>query len=198
MLGVGVGDGIVNRLCCALVVVEKIRGPDGEFLSIKSFVSIFLCDLRRKVSCSGINFRQIRIDTGDSRTCIWGTRSDSETDFDHKLPDPNKFVACKCDSYQLSFMCRLCSHSLKLRAPANQTKEYKETVARNGFPLLVTDVSKVSVSKADSRIGLLTARTGVEENRSVLRCDPSKMRSNVATRREVTKLEISSSPHIRD
>ena len=39
MLGVGVGDGIANRLCCALVVVEKIRGFDGEFLSISSFVS---------------------------------------------------------------------------------------------------------------------------------------------------------------
>ena len=34
----------------ALVVVEKTRGLDGEFLSIKSFVSIFLCDSRRKVS----------------------------------------------------------------------------------------------------------------------------------------------------
>ena len=54
MLGVGVGDGIVNRLCCALVVVEKIRGLDGEFLSIKSFVSVFLCDLRRKASTGGI------------------------------------------------------------------------------------------------------------------------------------------------
>ena len=51
MLGVGVGDGIVNRLGCALVVVEKIRGLDGEFLSIKSFVSVFLCNLRSKVSC---------------------------------------------------------------------------------------------------------------------------------------------------
>ena len=52
MLSVAVGDGIVNRLCCAFVVIEKIRGLDGEFLSIKSVVSVFLCNLRRKVSCS--------------------------------------------------------------------------------------------------------------------------------------------------
>ena len=51
VFGVAVGDGIVYRLCCALVVVEKIRGLDGEFLSIKSIISIFFCCFRSKVSC---------------------------------------------------------------------------------------------------------------------------------------------------
>ena len=57
MLGVGVDDGIVNRLGCALVVVEKIRGLDGEFLSIESIVTVFLCALQRKVSGGGVNLR---------------------------------------------------------------------------------------------------------------------------------------------
>ena len=43
MLGVGIGDGIVNRLGCALVIVKKIRRLDGEFLFIESAISIFLC-----------------------------------------------------------------------------------------------------------------------------------------------------------
>ena len=57
MLGVGIGDGIVNRLGCALVVVEKIRRLDGKFLSIERIVTIFLCALQRKVSGIGVNLR---------------------------------------------------------------------------------------------------------------------------------------------
>ena len=72
-------------------------------------------------------------------------------------------------------MCGLGGHSLELRAPANQAEEHKETVTRDGLPLLVADVSKVSIGEADSRIGLLTVRTGIEGNRSVLRCDTFKV-----------------------
>ena len=52
MLCVGVGDGVVDRLCGALVVIEKIWGLDGEFLAKASIISIFLCTLRSKVSDS--------------------------------------------------------------------------------------------------------------------------------------------------
>ena len=52
MLCVGIGDGIVYRLCGALVVVEKIRGLDGEFPCEECVVSVFLCCLRSKVSSS--------------------------------------------------------------------------------------------------------------------------------------------------
>ena len=46
MFSVAVGDGIVYRLCCALVVIEKIRGLDGEIISEESVVSVFLCSFR--------------------------------------------------------------------------------------------------------------------------------------------------------
>ena len=89
---------------------------------------------------------------------------------------------------------------MKLIEPSNQTKEHKETVARDGLPLLVTGVSKVSVSKVDSRIGLLTVRTGIEGDRSVLRCDSPKVRLDVTPRSEITKLidertSVSKKPH---
>ena len=95
-------------------------------------------------------------------------------------------------------MSWLCSDSLKLGTPANQAEEHKETVARNILHLLVTDMSKVSIGKADSRIGLLTVRTSIKGDRGALRCDTPKVRPHVTTRREVTKLKVSGLPHIRN
>ena len=64
--------------------------------------------------------------------------------------------------------------------------------------MLVTDVSKVSVGKADSWIGLLTIRTSIEGDRSILRCDSPKVRLEVTPRSEITKLIVPSLPHMRD
>ena len=61
--------------------------------------------------------------------------------------------------------------------------------ARNRLSLLVTDVSKVSIGKADSWVGLLTIRTSKEEDRSILRCDSPKVRLDVTPRSEITNLK---------
>ena len=57
MLGVGIGDGIVDRLGCAFVVVEEIRRLNGELFSVKSIITFFFCAFQRKVSGSRINLR---------------------------------------------------------------------------------------------------------------------------------------------
>ena len=111
MLCVGIGDGIVDRLCGALVVIEKIWGLDGEFLGEASIISIFLCTLRSKVGDSRssrrigrINLWQIVIGTGDNGTGNGSARSDSESKFDHEFANPDRFVRCKRHSNELSFV----------------------------------------------------------------------------------------------
>ena len=82
---------------------------------------------------------------------------------------------------------------------AHEAEKHKETISINRLPLLVTDMSKVSIGKTDSRTGLMTVRTSIKGDRGVLRCDTPKMvRPHVTTRREITKLEVSSSSHIRN
>ena len=168
-------------------------------IAAESVVSVLLCDLRRKVG-DIVNSRQVRIRTGDHRARNRRARFDSKTDFGHKLSDPNEFDRRKCDGNKFGFVSGLCSDSLKFRTPADQTEIHEETIARNRFPLLVTDVSKVSVVKADSWVGLLAIRTSAEEDRSVLRCDSPKVRLDVTPRSEITKLidertSVSKKPH---
>ena len=96
------------------------------------------------------------------------------------------------------FVSGLCSGSLKLRTPADQTEIHEETIARNRLPLLVTDVSEVSVGKADSWIGLLTTRTSIKGDRSALCCDTPTVLLGVTSRSETTKLIVPSLLHMRD
>ena len=72
MLGVTVGDGVVNRLCCARVVVEEIKGPTRIRVAVESVVGVLLCDLRRKVG-DIVSFRHVKISAGCRNlyeTCI--------------------------------------------------------------------------------------------------------------------------------
>ena len=161
LLRVAVGGGIVNCLCCVLVVVEEIRGLKRIRVAVDSVVSVLRCDLRHKAG-DIVNFRQVRISAGDHRARNRRARSYSKTDFDHELSYPNEFVRCKCNGNKFSFASGLCSDSLKLKTSA---EIHEETIAQNILPLLVTDVRKVSVGKADSWIGLLTITTSMSRSR---------------------------------
>ena len=80
-------------------------------VAVESVVSVLLYDLRRKVD-DIVNFRQVRIRAGDHRARNRSARSNSKTDFNYELSDPDEFFRCKCDGNKFDFVSGLYSDSL--------------------------------------------------------------------------------------